>query len=764
MSNSNKKVHKKINKNTNSKEKDEVKKKSWLDQQPLDMSTVVKEDFNEYNWTFDDDLPKTNKKDVIVKTNKKNEESKTKTKKESKNKDNKDNDNNVTKKINNGNENDEINNKIDDEPKKKKLKTESIKAEVNDSNKTNANNQNDRDMTPITSMKLSKSTEDALRARGIEYLFPIQSLTYWPIREGRDLIGRARTGQGKTLAFCLPILEQLIEKNSIRGSKSSSSSSSSRKDINPKVLIMSPTRELAKQIVTEFQSVAGNILRIEAIYGGTSLNENYNVLKKGVDVIVGTPGRIKDILEKKWLNLQDCAHVVLDEADQMLDMGFQEEITTIFEAFKNEDSTKGKLQVLLFSATMPQWVHSIVNRYMSKDHKIVDLVGDQKMKAVTTVRHIAIPSHWQMLGSTVNDIIAMFAGREGRVLVFCQTKLDCDTVIMDKAIKHECHVLHGDIPQAKREATLNAYKNGNFRVLVATDVAARGLDLSVELVIQAKPPTRNMSGKADVETYVHRSGRTGRAGKSGICVTLWQPKTRYALEEIEKEIGNKFEWRGSLQPLEILAGCGQAVAEELITIDQSIFPYFQDAAKSVISQMGAEKALCAALARISGFTEKPKQKSLLNAQEGMVTMQFNSGKTIPSNGYVYGALMKTFPYDVAQSPKGMRLSKDLTSAVFDIPEEHLEEFKKIIDEMVGFKWLSICEELPPLKMLDESKSPSSRGGFSPSGRGGRGRDGRGFGGREGGGRGFGGREGSGRGFGGREGGRGRGEKRKRDNY
>ena len=173
---------------------------------------------------------------------------------------------------------------------------------------------------------------------------------------------------------------------------------------------------------------------------------------------------------------------------------------------------------------------------------------------------------------------------------------------MDKAIKHECHVLHGDIPQAKREATLTAYKNGNFRVLVATDVAARGLDLSVEVVIQAKPPVRNMSGKADVETYVHRSGRTGRAGKSGICVTLWQPKTRYALEEIEKEIGNKFEWRGSLQPLEILAGCGQAVADELVTIDQSIFPYFQEAAKSVISLMGAEKALCAALAKISGFT------------------------------------------------------------------------------------------------------------------------------------------------------------------
>jgi len=612
---------------------------SWDAQQPVDIS-AGKSDFQEYNWSLDDDEPpKIVKKATTTKDNTKAKKDKNDSKKSSIAKTD-GNDKNVAKKESN-----------DEEPKKKKLKTDTTTTALS-SPSSSSHNENQSSskggMTPITDMKLTKSTEDALRARGIEQLFPIQSMTYWPIREGKDLIGRARTGQGKTLAFCLPILEQLIEKNAIKGS----SSSSSRKDINPKVLIMSPTRELAKQIVAEFQSITGDKLRIEAIYGGTSLNENYTVLKKGVDVIVGTPGRIKDILEKKWLQLHECAHVVLDEADQMLDMGFQEEITTIFEAFKSSDSGNSKLQVLLFSATMPSWVHSIVNKYMSKDHKVVDLVGDQKMKAVTTVRHIAIPSHWQNLGSTVNDIIAMFAGREGRVLVFCQTKLDCDTVIMDKAIKHECHVLHGDIPQAKREATLTAYKNGNFRVLVATDVAARGLDLSVEVVIQAKPPIR-MSGKSDVETYVHRSGRTGRAGKSGICVTLWQPKTRYALEEIEKEIGNQFEWRGALQPLEILAGCGSAVADELINIDQSVFPYFQDAAKALLAKMGPEKSLCAALARISGFTERPKQKSLLNAQEGMITIMFHSGKTIPSNGYVYGALMKSFSYEVAQSPKGM---------------------------------------------------------------------------------------------------------------
>lgn len=323
---------------------------------------------------------------------------------------------------------------------------------------------------------------------------------------------------GKTLAFCLPILEQLI----------SSNINTLQRGATPKVLIMSPTRELAKQIVEEFQSISRTVgLRIQAIYGGTSLQDNYSVLQKGIDVVVGTPGRIKDLLDRKWLSFLEVKHVVLDEADQMLDMGFTEEINAIFEAFQvkndskdntEESGIKLQKQVLLFSATMPKWVHTLANKYLSEERTIVDLVTGTSAVAVTTIQHIAIPAHWTILGSVINDVIAMFAGRQGRVMVFASTKLDCDTIAMDKTIKHECHVLHGDIPQAKRESTLAAYKAGNFRILICTDVAARGLDLSVELVIQAKPPCR-MNGKTDVETYVHRSGRTGRAGKAGVCVT-----------------------------------------------------------------------------------------------------------------------------------------------------------------------------------------------------------------------------------------------------
>ena len=318
------------------------------------------------------------------------------------------------------------------------------------------------------------------------------------------------------MAFCLPILEQLI----------SNKINTKLVGAHPQVLIMSPTRELARQISDEFKTISASMgLRIEAIYGGTSLDGNYRLLKDGVDVIVGTPGRIKDLLDKKWLNVNSVKHVVLDEADQMLSMGFQEEIQAIFDALQlsgdsnnaTEDLTTKK-QVLLFSATMPIWVHNLATKYLSADKETVDLVSGIDVVATTTIQHVAIPAHWAVLGSVINDLISIHAGKNGKVMIFSCSKLDCDTIAVDKNIKHQCRVLHGDIPQAKRESTLAAFKNGDFRVLVCTDVAARGLDLSVELVIQSKPPCKP-NGKTDVETYVHRSGRTGRAGKTGICIT-----------------------------------------------------------------------------------------------------------------------------------------------------------------------------------------------------------------------------------------------------
>jgi ATP-dependent RNA helicase DDX21 len=280
---------------------------------------------------------------------------------------------------------------------------------------------------------------------------------------------------------------------------------------------------------------------------------------------------------------------------------------------------------------------------------------------------------------------------------------------MDKAIKHECQVLHGDITQNKREQTLSSFKAGSFRVLVATDVAARGLDLSVDLVIQVKPPIK-LSGNVDVESYVHRSGRTGRAGKSGICITFYGVKTRYAVEDIERAVGNKFEWLSAPQPADVITGLGVQCAEELSEVSEDVFSYFREAAKNIIADMGAEDVVCAALARISGFVDKPKSRSLLSSIEGMVACQFHSGKEISAYGYVFGALNRVFPADMTANIRGMRFTKDRTGAVFDVPEERIPEVQKAVNDMVGFKWLSVAKELPPLMEDDRRDSSAGFGG------------------------------------------------------
>jgi ATP-dependent RNA helicase DDX21 len=406
---------------------------------------------------------------------------------------------------------------------------------------------------------------------------------------------------------------------------------------------------------------------------------------------------------------------------------------------------------------MPKWCLELGKEYMKADHVYVDLVGEAKQKAVTTVRHLAIRAEWHQLGSTINDVIAMFCGREGRVLVFCSTKLDCDTIAMDKSIKHECHVLHGDIPQAKRESTLKAYQEKAFRVLIATDVAARGLDLAVELVINAKPPQKQLTFRADTETYVHRSGRTGRAGRSGICVTLYSHKSKPCLHEIETAVGNKFEWMGAPQPADILKGCAEQVVVAVAAVDPAVMPYFRDAARALVEQLGAEEALCAALAHISGYCEKPKERSLLGSSEGFVTVEFVSGKDIPAHGVVFGALQRAFGVDFTAAVRGMRLWADRTGACFDVPVSLLPQVQEHIASLSGFTWLRLCTELPKLeeqRQREEQGGGGGRGGggFGGGRGGGRGRSfGRGDGGRGGDGRGF----GRGRGGGG-DGGRGRG--------
>ncbi len=587
------------------------------------------------------------------------------------------------------------------------------------------------DPNALVNFNISEATRTRLEARGIKALFPIQSMTLQKIMDGCDLIGRARTGCGKTLAFALPVVELLGDEREERGAP-------------PKVLVLAPTRELAKQVADEFEACAPSTLRSVCIYGGAPYRPQEEALRRGVQVVVGTPGRVLDHIERGTLKLHGLRFLILDEADSMLDMGFKDDIQKVCDAMGQGGA--GNRQVLLFSATLPPWVQKVAQQYMRKDKLVqVDLVQGEDAKASTDVRHISIPCHWSSMPSTIADCLAVYGGsNKARTIVFCETKKECNELVVNPVIKTDCAALHGDIPQAQRETTLKAFREGRVRVLVATDVAARGLDMTVDLVIQNKPPV-TASGRTDVETYVHRSGRTGRAGRKGICVTLFSPKYRFAVKEIEGAVGNKFEWAGAPQPRDIIAASALAVMEDVADVDDKVFPLFEDAAKKLMDEMGAQEALSAALACLTGHTKEMRSRSLLSNSDDFVTCQFQADQPIMSTGYVWTALRNVLPLEVTEAIRGMQLTADDMGAVFDVPSNFMKtHMRKALDEN---QFLSVCTALP------EVKQPRGNG-FSMGGRGSGfgGRGGSGFGGRGGG---FGRGAGRGRGGGG-FGGRGRG--------
>jgi ATP-dependent RNA helicase DDX21 len=580
----------------------------------------------------------------------------------------------------------------------------------------------------VSDFPISADTKAQLAKRGITTLFPIQAQTFSHISEGKDLIGRARTGMGKTLAFALPIIERLLLAGDV-----------SKLRRSPRVLVMAPTRELAKQVSVDFETTAPRLKTI-SIYGGAPYRPQEEALRYGVDIVVGTPGRIIDHMERGTLKLDKIEFFVLDESDQMLDMGFKEEMEKVFKACGKGRGEGGTVQTLLFSATMPEWVNQVARQYMAQDRVFIDLVGSSEVKASKDVSHKAIPCNWKTRASTIRDIISVFAaGGNKHTIVFCQTKKECNELCVDPAMTFECQPLHGDITQANRETTLAAFKRGSFKVLIATDVAARGLDMIVDVVINAEPPT-TASGRVDTETYVHRSGRTGRAGRKGICITLYTPKHRGALKEIEKTVKNQFEWRGAPQPSDIIGAASIAASAEISSVEIEILPHFQEAAASLIAELGPEEALTRALACITGHTKELRARSLLSNSEGYVTCLFKNDKPIDFMSYVWTALRRRLDHSVTEAIRGMQLSADKTCAVFDVADQHIKQFKTLAAEV---DWLELCQKLPELTVGKDEYRSNIRGSFGSSRGGGRG----GRGGRVGGGGGRGGGRGRGRGRG-----------------
>ncbi|XWS44449.1 hypothetical protein CRYUN_Cryun15aG0045500 [Craigia yunnanensis] len=366
----------------------------------------------------------------------------------------------------------------------------------------------------ISSLGIAPEIVSALKNKGITKLFPIQRAVLEPAMQGRDMIGRAKTGTGKTLAFGIPIMDKIIRYNAQHG-----------RGRNPLCLVLAPTRELAKQVEKEFQESAPNLDTI-CVYGGTPISQQMRQLDYGVDIAVGTPGRIIDLLKRGALNLTEVQFLVIDEADQMLQVGFAEDVETILERLPVNR------QSMMFSATMPNWIKSLTQKHL-KNPLTIDLVGESDQKLAEGISLYSIAADTRGKTSILGPLITEHA-KGGKCIVFTQTKRDADRLAYAMARNFKCEALHGDISQSQRERTLSGFRDGNFNILVATDVAARGLDIpSVDLVIHYELPNSS-------ETFVHRTGRTGRAGRKGSAILIFTQDQSRAVKVIEREVGCKF--------------------------------------------------------------------------------------------------------------------------------------------------------------------------------------------------------------------------------
>jgi ATP-dependent RNA helicase DeaD len=352
-------------------------------------------------------------------------------------------------------------------------------------------------------MGLSTQILEALRQKGFEEPTPIQEqIIPLLMSQEQDLVGQAQTGTGKTAAFGIPMLEKL----KFNG-----------KDVQ--ALILVPTRELAIQVAEEINTLKGSKkLQIVPIYGGQSISLQINKLRRGVDIVVGTPGRILDHLRRRVLNLAKVSTVVLDEADEMLNMGFIEDVKQILN-LTNADRT-----TLLFSATMPREIMKIAQQYM-KSYKMISIQPEKPTVSLTDQIYfeVAESDKFEALCRII-DVEDQFYG-----LVFCRTKVDTARIADHLQNRgYDAAALHGDLTQAQREQILHQFRKKKATILVATDVAARGLD------VQHLSHVINYAIPQGPEAYVHRIGRTGRAGREGTAITFITPKEYIQLKSIKR--------------------------------------------------------------------------------------------------------------------------------------------------------------------------------------------------------------------------------------
>lgn len=280
--------------------------------------------------------------------------------------------------------------------------------------------------------KITERSKEVLKSNGINYLFPIQVATYKKAYKGKDIIARDRTGSGKTFAYSLPVIEKMRKKGVFSGERGRA----------PSMLVLLPTRELAIQVNNEIGKLKhqGREYETLAVYGGTYIRDQIQRISNGIDVVVATPGRLWDLIERRAINLSKLRTIILDETDQMLDIGFQEIIEKIVQTVSDQ-AGKGNVQHLLFSATMPSWVRNIAAKFLKEEVEMVDLVEGQEVKTATTVEHLAliVSTPYQFV-ATISDVVSVYCGQHGRAIIFTETKKEANDVLLKANLKVECQV------------------------------------------------------------------------------------------------------------------------------------------------------------------------------------------------------------------------------------------------------------------------------------------------------------------------------------
>ena len=459
------------------------------------------------------------------------------------------------------------------------------------------------ELEPVVELKfdelnLSNPLKRAIADAGYETATEIQAKSIPVILEGKDIIGQSKTGTGKTASYGLPLIQKIdAESREVQA------------------IILCPTRELAIQVTDELRKFTKYMEGVKclAIYGGQDIEQQIRMLKKGVQIIIGTPGRIMDHMRRKTLKLNNVETVVLDEADEMLNMGFEEDIETILKEVPEERQT------LLFSATMNKTILGITKKYLKDPTNI-------KIKAaeltVNTIEQIGINLKEGMKDEATMRLIEVYNPR--KAIIFCNTKRKVDNLIeILKRNRYKAEALHGDIKQAQRDRIMKKLKAGEFQILVATDVAARGIDVQeLDLVINYDIPQ-------DDEYYVHRIGRTGRNGSCGVAYTFIVGREKRRIMEIEKYAKTKIK-EGSIPTVaDVAVVKNKKIVEEIQEIINSNVFCNEEIIDELIKNGNSieliVKALVTKAYKTEDATKKEIQKMNFNKDE-MVNLFFNVGK------------------------------------------------------------------------------------------------------------------------------------------